>query len=246
MTILKPKSQRTKNLYIDVVDAIKKSIFKQEIMPGNSLPNETLIAQQMNVSRPIVREALRVLQIQGFLEVRRGKNGGTYVTDLSTISIVDHLEELILIGKVSIKDIIQARLLIEPELFRLATLRASQDQINQLKAITDKASASKSNKLRAQLNLEFHRTIVKIADNPIYTRTMKIIIDFVESFMHSFKPSHLYIHNDQDHIDILSAMSKQDAASAEKIARNHIQTAGNKMIEFEEAWLGTLRQNQSR
>lgn len=241
MSPLKINSKRPKNLYIEVVEAIKKAIFNQEFMPGESLPNETRIAEQMNVSRPVVREALRVLQIQGFLKVKRGNKGGTYVTDLSDISIVDHLEDLILTGRLSVKDIIEARLLIEPELFRVAALKAEKEQIEELEIIMKTMTCENDGEVRSRLNLKFHWTVVKIARNPIYTRTMKIIIDFLENFMRGFKPSNLYIHKDSEHLDILAAIKNKQADRAATLARDHIRTASEKMVALEQSWLKKMK-----
>jgi DNA-binding FadR family transcriptional regulator len=91
-----------------------------------------------------LHEALRVLQIQGFLDVRRGNRGGTYVTDLSNISIRDNLEDLLRMGKISMGDFTQARLMLEPEVFRLAAPNATKEQLEEMSEVIRESRETKN------------------------------------------------------------------------------------------------------
>lgn len=237
----KTKATRAKNLYIQVVEEIKHAIFNEDVLPGQSLPNETELSLQMDVSRPVIREALRVLQTQGFLEVRRGNRGGTYVTDLNEISISDNLEDLMKMGKVSVKDLIDARLLIEPEVTRLAAVKANQAQLDQLKTFVDKTAKATSNTARLESNIDFHRCIVTIANNPIYTRTMTIITDFLENFIKSVKPAEVYIHNDHDHVEIYDAISNRQQELSFSLSKQHIKGIQEELILMETQWLQSIK-----
>ena len=241
MLKIKTKATRAKNLYIQVVEEIKHAIFNEDILPGQSLPNETELSLQMDVSRPVIREALRVLQTQGFLEVRRGNRGGTYVTDLNGISISDNLEDLMKMGKVSVKDLIDARLLIEPEVCRLAAVKADPVQLDQLKIFLNKTAKATNNTARLESNMDFHRCIVTIANNPIYTRTTTIIMDFLENFIRSVKPADIYIHNDHDHVDIYDAISKKQPNLAFSLSKLHIEGMQDALILMETQWLQSIK-----
>lgn len=238
---LPERPSRARNLYLDVMGAIKQSIFKRELSPGDVLPSETDLAARMGVSRPVIREAIRVLQTQGFLNVRRGNRGGTYVTDLERISLSDNLEDLILMGRVSVRNLIQARMLIEPEVCRLAAIQRNTDQCRRLENnVTAMLSTGEPAQKRA-LNLDFHRQLVTIAKNPIYTRTMGQIIDFLENFLRSLKPSHLYIHNDQDHLALSRAIADQQPETAADICKDHIGGMKKEMIRMETRWVQAMK-----
>ncbi len=56
-------------------------------------PNESKLSELLGESRPVLREALCALQIQGLLDIRRGNQGGTLVTDLDNLSFQDNLEK---------------------------------------------------------------------------------------------------------------------------------------------------------
>ena len=116
------KIERPGSLSMEALKFIKELIFRGDYTPGDALPGEIELSGLLGVSRPVLREAIRVLQAQGFLEILRGKQGGTYVADLNRISFGENLEALIRMKKLSIADVNNERLLIEPEVFRLAAL----------------------------------------------------------------------------------------------------------------------------
>ncbi len=231
---------RPGNLYIEVISSLKKLIFSGELEPGESLPNENLLSSQMGVSRPVIREALRVLQMQGFLEIRRGSRGGTYVTDLKTISLSDNLEDLILMGKISIKDLTQVRLFMEPEVFRLAAANGTEGQIEMLGQIVSETQSTRDHHRRIELNVEFHQKIVEMANNPLYTRFMKTILDFIRNFIKAFKPSDHRIHDDQDHAAIYDAIKEKDEKKVVDLTRSHVNHVCTAMLMLEKEWLSTL------
>lgn len=102
------------------MSSLRGAIIRGELVGGQKLPSEPELAAQLGVSRPVLREALKGLEMSGYLEVRRGYGGGTFVTNpepaefltikrapLSTLDVAPH-------------DVMHARLAIEPAAARLA------------------------------------------------------------------------------------------------------------------------------
>ena len=236
---------RPKNLYMEAMRSIKEAIFRGDYGPGQSLPSEKDMALLLGVSRPVLREALRALQLQGFLDVRRGSRGGTYVTDLSNISIRDNLEDLLHIGKLSMADLTRARLLLEPEVFRLAAENANGDQLAVLAALVDEANRSTDPKRRITLHSDFHRLVAAASGSPIYLRFMQIIFDFMEVFAVTIQPTDLEAHDDQEHSQIFEALQRRDGERAAMLAREHAENVTRAMIKLEKQWLKALESRES-
>lgn len=231
---------RPKNLYMEATRSIKDAIFRGDFGPGESLPSEKELSLQLGVSRPVLREALRALQIQGFLDVRRGSRGGTYVTDLSNISIRDNLEDLLRIGKLSMADLTQARFLLEPEVFRLAAQHATDEQLKEMEEVVRDASATRDQKRKIKLHSDFHRLVAKASGSPIYLRFMQIIFDFMEVFAINIQPEFFQAHDDKDHEEIFAVLKSRDCNMAATLAQKHAEKITGVMIKLEKQWLKSL------
>lgn len=236
---------RPKNLYIEAMCSIKDAIFRGDYLPGESLPSEKDLSLLLGVSRPVLREALRALQTQGFLDVRRGSRGGTYITDLSNISIRDNLEDLLRIGKLSMADLTQARLLLEPEVFRLAAQHATEEQLSEMEALVHKASETKDQKRKIQLDSDFHRLVATASGSPIYIRFMQTIFDFMEVFAISIQPENLKVHDKRDHEKICDALKLRDGELVATLTRRHAEKVTKMMIKLEKQWLKNLGSQES-
>src|SRR4030042_1287639 len=126
------KIKRSTSLYEDVVNEIKKAILSGKYKTGDALPSETELARQFGVSRPVIREEIRVLQSRGFLEIRRGTTGGAFVRELYQLPFMEDFADLIRYRRVKVDDLARARLLLEPEVCRLAAQNASQKSLREI------------------------------------------------------------------------------------------------------------------
>jgi GntR family transcriptional repressor for pyruvate dehydrogenase complex len=236
------KIGRPQNLYMEALHAIKDAIFRGDFAPGQALPSEKELCVMLGVSRPVLREALRALQIQGFLDVRRGSRGGTYVTDLSNISIKDNLEDLLRTGRVSMDDLTQARLLLEPEVFRLAARKATAEQLAELEKLVREANQTRELKLKIKRQSDFHRLVAVASGSSIYLRFMQIIFDFIEVFATTLQTSDFEVHDEKDHAAIFEALSRRDGERAAALAKSHAEKVTHGMIKLEKKWLKALEQ----
>ncbi|MGD9210764.1 MAG: FadR/GntR family transcriptional regulator [Desulfobacteraceae bacterium] len=241
MTLKLRNIGRPQNLYMEAMQAIKDGIFNGEFVPGQALPSEKELAAILGVSRPVLREALRALQIQGFLDVRRGNRGGTYVTDLSNISIRDNLEDLLRLGKVSMDDFTQARILLEPEVFRLAALNATDEQLEELQCLLQKSEKAKDIRSKVKFESDFHRLVAQTSGRPIYFRFMQIIFDFIEVFAITTNSLNFGVHQLSEHMAIFEALKHRDGELAARLARQHAEKVNRGMIKIEKLWLQELR-----
>jgi DNA-binding FadR family transcriptional regulator len=201
------------------------------------LPSETELAEQLGISRPVVREALRSLQSRGFLEIRRGTKGGPYVSDLDQLPLTDDFANLIRLRRITVDQIAQARLYLEPEIIRLAALHATAQDLQEMENLLLEYAATSDNNRHVSLNALFHKLLGKACGNPLYSILMESIMDFTEGFVRTIKPVTKTIHNDSEHRQILDALENHDAELAAEIGKKHITDILDKMRKLEKTYL---------
>lgn len=110
----------------EVFRQLKETILSNDFKAGDKLPPERELAEQFQVSRIAIREAIRALESAGFVSIRQGAAGGAFVTDLTFEQLASACLDLFLANKISIHELHQVRILLEPEVTRLATLNVTQ------------------------------------------------------------------------------------------------------------------------
>ena len=123
-------SKAAKSLVQTTADKIYNMIIKEHIFnPGDKLPNENELSEQLGISRATLRESVKVLSMQGILNVMRGK--GTYVaTDIEVFNDygLGNFDKI----KIRLKDLYEMRLLFEPQVAAIACRRASDEEIREI------------------------------------------------------------------------------------------------------------------
>jgi GntR family transcriptional repressor for pyruvate dehydrogenase complex len=236
------KIKKDRNLYEDVFKAIKNAILSGAFPSGSPLPSETELARQFEVSRPVIREALRALQSSGFVDIKRGIKGGTFVRGLIRLPLFDDFESFIRHRRLRVNHLAQARLFLEPEVCRLAANHATADDIRTIKTqVGSYASAQTNDKDR--LYCEFHRLVGRACGNPIYALLMENIMDFTEGFIQTIRPVQTLIHHDDDHDEILLAMEARDPDKAAEVATRHATHILEEMQKLEKVYLALLQKD---
>ena len=146
----------SKRTFEEISSNIKKLIFKGVLKPGDKLPPETELAKQFNVGRQTIREALRILELSGFITIQKGARGGPVIKD----TILNHISSLYLdafqMESISIEDLTFARLKIENVILEEAIDNARQEDIEALRRNIERAwQKIKAGILATDENIEF-------------------------------------------------------------------------------------------
>ncbi|EWY37467.1 transcriptional regulator [Skermanella stibiiresistens SB22] len=149
-------------------------IAKGELTPGQRLPGERQLAEQMGVSRVSVRAALQQLKTQGFLAAVQG--GGTRV--LSTAGDMDGaLSEMIRVKFDNLYDLADIRVILESWAARRAAINATPEQVAEIGRTVVAMAQPSRGKLRANDDVDFHIAIGKAAGSPVYMHILSVIRD---------------------------------------------------------------------
>lgn len=156
-----------------LIARLKELISKGLLVPGSKLPPERELAAAFGVSRSSLRHALKALEIMGVLTQRVGD--GTYLTANSKGVLRQSLELLMLIDGISLDDVLETRLIVEPELAARAAERAT---LEDLKRMLESLEVMEREKHQAELieaDLAFHQGIFLAARNPICNRIFSLL-----------------------------------------------------------------------
>src|SRR6056297_3219907 len=123
-------------LYESIVKQIQHLINEGDLIPGQKLPPERELAEELNVSRTSIREALRALEMMGYLESKVGVGGGTFIKEITIDNIISPFSKVLLKNDDFIVELLEVRLFLEIESARLAAMRRTDKDIeNMQKAI---------------------------------------------------------------------------------------------------------------
>lgn len=155
------KSEHVARLLLD-------RIIEGNVPPGFSIGTETELQQQFHVSRPTLRESLRILESQGVLKLRPGPGGGIMVNTPSVDFVAHTLSVFLRLNNVPFIAVVQARAAIEPSLVQDAARNGSAEQFDDMQASIDRMQKSGADPVAfAEENRIFHGIIALAANNPV-------------------------------------------------------------------------------
>lgn len=148
----------------DAIDRIKDQIVSGRWRPGDRLPPEKHLGEQLGLSRNSLREAVKALEVLGVLDVRRGD--GTYVTSLEPGALLEILSFVVDVQQdSSVLDLLEVRSLLEPAAAAMAARRVNDTNVDELRSLVIKAELARSVEELVEHDMLFHRTINRYSGN---------------------------------------------------------------------------------
>lgn len=218
-------SRRT---FEEVSTEIKKLIIEGVFKSGDKLPSEMEIARQFNVGRQTVREALRLLELSGFLKVRKGAGGGSTVTNTILETLSKSFLDAAHMKNMSIAELTVARMGIEKAVISLAVNNATDEDITLIRENIDKASEKVEQGIQAfEENIDFHVLLARASHNSAYTIIVGSIMTVVADYFRV--PQMLAISKKivSEHKNILDAVMERNERRAVSLMTNHICVVGD-------------------
>ena len=223
------KKVRRNRVFQDVVHQIQEAILDGRLKTGQKLPAERELVEMFQTSRGTLREALRVLEQKGLIEVRLGVAGGAVVRDVGSEQMGEGLALLLRTQKVSLDDLAEFREGVEGHVAALAARRAQPNDIRKLKEILAEAQKHSENPalhrddfLRA--DRKFHMALARITGNSLYIFILETVHDNIHRYYDQYLAMNAReIREDyQDLCEIVRAIENRDAKEASRVARDHI------------------------
>jgi len=206
-----------------IIAQINDKVLSGELRPGDKLPAERVLAEQLQVSRSSLREALRVLQFMGILDIRPGE--GLFLESNSNM-LSDHFLVSHLIKQFSAIEIYEARKFIEVDIVELAAKRILQEEEELLEdAYRRLVEAKNDETLFLDANLKFHETIASISKNDVLTEIISAIwkLTFETNLMENlFETNDIAQRSNEGHKKIMEAIIARDSDRAKKEIVEHL------------------------
>lgn len=226
------KIERVK-LSEEILRRLKAMIKSGEFGYGDKLPVEKRLAEIFGVSRTTVREALAVLEAEGWVTTRRG--GGTYVRRARSVGPVEPLTALLGGEKAAILELMEVRKILEAEVATLAASRATPEDIVAIKAAYREMQAAVASGLEtAAADYAIHYAIAKAAKNATIISVISHLHDLYTEMIkanrsHKSKPSG-YDLILAEHDAIIKAIEKRQGVAARRAMALHLERA-HRLIE---------------
>jgi len=154
--------------YDVLADKLRETILKGDIREGESLPTERELVSQTGLSRGSVREALRMLAVEGLVRPRHGRLGGNIVTLPGKESMAHFINQFVVGRRLSLRTVQESRETIEPTLARFAAARRNLDDVKKLRALNDDLANAVSDRAQfAAVNIEWHNAVAAASRNDL-------------------------------------------------------------------------------
>jgi DNA-binding FadR family transcriptional regulator len=223
-----------------IADHIRDLIVERGLGPGDRLPQEWLLQDTLKASRGTLREAMKILQVQGLITSRTGPGGGAFISVVSPRQAIQLLDNLFLFEPTSIADIYAIRKLLEPELAASIAGRLSDEAFAALKATIrlyeDEPRTAEEVYRQRLAELDFHTELAGHCENGL----LAFICIFVVSLLRD-KTECRAIYSEPNsalretglhyQVRLLRAIRAGDSERARSIMREHMIEAEKYMLE---------------
>ena len=219
-----------------IAELIQKKILEDNLEIGTNLPSEKDMAAEFVVSRSVIREALRILEMSGLVDIRKGPTGGIFVTNVYHEPIKRSLSNMITSGDITIAHLFEARMLIEPRIAREAALHASGEDLRKLRELFKDSKAHLDDPVRLkQNNLRFHLLLARAAGNPVLSILLESVIELLVERILDFVDLSLERHFLDIHQQIFQVIVDKQPDEAERRIKHDIQNVAQKISAFKKA-----------
>lgn len=219
-----------KKLKDQIIDQLIAMIHDGKLKPGDKLPSETALMEQLGVGRSTLREAVGALSLIGVLTVRPGH--GTQVSAAAGDSFSKPLRWGMFLGwQEKLHEFVEARIALEETLVGLAAERATAEDLAEIRRGVNLLKAPKLTRRKAiQADLVFHMAIANASHNSIMARFLEELRQPVRNWMEqkgSLVGGYDRVH--EQHDAVFAAIAARDPRGAQKAMREHLEAVGERL-----------------
>lgn len=219
--------QKKKSLVQQTADELYRLIVDEnEFEPGEQLPNENDLSLKLNISRTTLREAVRILALQGIVTVLRGK--GTFVSNEIPSANAPNLE-VIKRANHRLRDLLEARIIFEPEIARIVCLRATDSEIEEIISLGEENERIIRLGLdNTEMDQKFHKSIIQASHNEFFLQLLPVISSGIQGAITEGTQNQPYTgqllsNTLKDHALIMEFLKKRDSQGAKNAMYIHLR-----------------------
>lgn len=210
-----------------LADSLREQILHGNLLEGSELPTERDLSEQAGVSRVTVREALRILDNEGLIVTRLGRNGGSFVARPTSATIERSVGIFIRGQRIRFEAVLEARVAIEPASARFAALHRTDEDLAELESCQvalERAAAAGDVTAYIHANLDWHVQIVRASHNELLIAFILAIAQpvYEASDLEDFNLPQMRNAVIRAHRGVMEAIRDRDADAAERRIARHV------------------------
>ncbi len=217
-----------------IVDQIRLLIRQGQLSANDRLPSERELCERFGVSRVTVREALRVLEANGLIEIRVGARGGAFVTAPSSRLVGEGIADLITLASLTAVEVTEARMVFELGIVPLVCERATEDDSAALHEICDRSAAAlEGDDYPLELSAEWHSRYAQAAHN----RAVAMLVESLHgpllmSLQRAREVAPLHGRQGvEEHRALVDQIAARDPERASALMRTHLKRTADRVAE---------------
>ena len=225
----------------EIVSQIERAIFDGDLKAGDRLESERELAERFGVSRITVRDALRVLEARGLVYVKVGASGGAFVTETNADQVAESISTMILLRKMTLSGVAEARTIVETATSELAAERADAAAIERIERCVEKGRAVlREQAPHTEASMDFHVAVADASGNELLKATVAAYRDLLIQTLHDMRDVRSARATQKAHEEILDAIRTHDPEAARSLMLAHLQDFEKRL----RRWLATQEQTE--
>lgn len=228
---------KQKKLYEKVAEAIHEKIRSGDLQPGEKLESVEKLAENFQVGRSAIREALQSLRAMELVEIKHGE--GTFVRTFQTEQIAFPLSTAILMNRKDVQELLEVRKIIEVGTIAFACKNRTEEQLQQMeKALNEMKQANGNEQLGEQADLAFHLAIAEASQNKLLTHLLDHVSDLMQETMKETRRLWLFSKQTsteklyEEHRQIFEAIKMRDEQLAQDKLQEHLDNVEMVLSEY--------------
>jgi GntR family transcriptional regulator, transcriptional repressor for pyruvate dehydrogenase complex len=225
----------TRRAFEEICERIREQLALGVLKPGDKLPPERDLAQQLGVSRNVLREALRSLEMAGVLRLQKGVKGGAFIREGDTGRMNVVMRDMLSLGTISVRELSEARIDVLDLVVRLACANARQTDFEALEANIERTElATREGRLldRVECSREFYKLLAASTGNKVIAMIMDSVTEIHMRFVYAKVASSgvAMPRLAERRRQFLTALRARNVATSTRLMRSHLD-AVQRMLE---------------
>jgi GntR family transcriptional repressor for pyruvate dehydrogenase complex len=225
----------TRRAFEEICERIREQLALGVLKPGDKLPPERELAQQLGVSRNVLREALRSLEMAGILKLQKGVKGGAFVQKGDTSRMNDVIRDMLSLGTISVRELSEARIHVLDLVVRLACESARQPDFQALEDNVERTDlATREGRLldRVECSREFYKLLAAATRNKVIGMIVHSVTEIHMRFVYAKVASSgaATPRLVEKRRQFLNALRARDVPAATRLMRTHLESV-QRMLE---------------
>jgi GntR family transcriptional repressor for pyruvate dehydrogenase complex len=226
-TILPPSDpawdRRSEKVSAIIAREIVRDIARQKLAPGTTLESESAMLRRYQVARASLREALRILETHGLIRIKPGPGGGPVVSNVTTAEFGRMATLFFQVQDIRFGELVEARLILEPVMARLAAARHNPTENDEIKAIAQAGFEARDDVSWRAASRAFHDKVLSMSGNNL----LELLAGALNDIFSDRISGMLYGGRQRDqvkkvHAEIADAIGAGDQERAESLMREHM------------------------